>query len=98
MQELYRLGIVRSTISPLNFTVNTGMVSRVFYDEKGKITGHEVLDKFGKRLDIPHGELPSSESTPFGGSWHRDRAGSDSSAFCARSASPMGIWLNSKRR
>ncbi len=64
LQELYRLGIVRSTQPPLTFTVNTGMVSRVFYDEKGKITGHEVLDKFGKRLDIPHGTYPPAEPIP----------------------------------
>jgi hypothetical protein len=64
LQELHRLGIVRSTQPPLTFTVNTGMVSRVFYDEKGKITGHEVLDKFGKRLDIPHGTYPSAKSIP----------------------------------
>jgi glutamate synthase domain-containing protein 2/FAD/FMN-containing dehydrogenase/glutamate synthase domain-containing protein 3/ferredoxin/glutamate synthase domain-containing protein 1 len=62
LQELHRLGIVRSTHPPLTFTVNTGMVSRVFYNEKGKITGHEVLDKFGKRLDIPHGTYPSAKS------------------------------------
>jgi len=61
MQELHRLGIVRSTIPPLTFTVNTGMVSRVFYDEKGRITAHDVLDKFGKRMDIPHGTYPSAE-------------------------------------
>ena len=64
LQELYRLGMVRSTQPPLTFTVNTGMVSRVFYDEKGKITGHEVLDKFGNRLDIPRGTYPSAESIP----------------------------------
>ncbi|HXX35580.1 MAG TPA: glutamate synthase-related protein [Thermodesulfobacteriota bacterium] len=62
LQELYRLGMVRSTQPPLTFTVNTGMVSRVFYDEKGKITDREVLDKFGKRLDIPHGTFPSAET------------------------------------
>ena len=48
MEELYRLGLIRSTSPALNFTVKTGMVSRVFYDEKGKITGHEVVDKFGQ--------------------------------------------------
>ncbi|MDI7261053.1 MAG: glutamate synthase-related protein, partial [Thermodesulfobacteriota bacterium] len=62
MQELYRLGMIRSAVPPLNFTVKTGMVSRVFYDEKGRITGHEVLDKFGRPLNIPHGTFPSSES------------------------------------
>jgi glutamate synthase domain-containing protein 3 len=61
IQELYRLGLMRSTFPPLNFTVKTGMVSRVFYDEKGRITGHEVLDKFGRPLNIPHGTFPSSE-------------------------------------
>ncbi|MEW6376402.1 MAG: glutamate synthase-related protein, partial [Thermodesulfobacteriota bacterium] len=61
LQELYRLGMMRSTVPPLNFTVNTGMVSRVFYDKKGRITGHEVLDKFGCPLNIPHGTFPSSE-------------------------------------
>jgi glutamate synthase domain-containing protein 2/FAD/FMN-containing dehydrogenase/glutamate synthase domain-containing protein 3/ferredoxin len=59
LQELYRLGLIKSPMAPLTFTVNPGMVSRVFYDGQGKITGHEVLDKFGKRLDIPHGNFPS---------------------------------------
>jgi glutamate synthase domain-containing protein 2/FAD/FMN-containing dehydrogenase/glutamate synthase domain-containing protein 3/ferredoxin/glutamate synthase domain-containing protein 1 len=61
IQELYRLGIMRSTFPPLIFTVTTGMVSRVFYDEKGRITGHEVMDKFGRPLNIPHGTFPSSK-------------------------------------
>ena len=61
LEELYRLGLMKSTVSPLTFTVNPGMVSRVFYDEKGKITGHEVLDKFGRKINIPHGTFPSSE-------------------------------------
>ena len=55
---------MRSTSSPLTFTVNTGMVSRVFYDEKGRITGHEVVDKFGRLINIPHGEFPSVEPIP----------------------------------
>jgi glutamate synthase domain-containing protein 2/FAD/FMN-containing dehydrogenase/glutamate synthase domain-containing protein 3/ferredoxin/glutamate synthase domain-containing protein 1 len=59
LQELYRLGLVKSTVSPLTFTVNPGMVSRVFYDEQGRITGHEVLDKFGQKIAIPHGTFPS---------------------------------------
>jgi hypothetical protein len=59
IEALYRLGMMGSTVPPLNFTVNTGMVSRVFYDETGKITGHEVVDKFGKRIKIPRGILPS---------------------------------------
>jgi glutamate synthase domain-containing protein 2/FAD/FMN-containing dehydrogenase/glutamate synthase domain-containing protein 3/ferredoxin len=61
IQELYRLGIMRSNFPPLNFTVKTGMVSRVFYDDKGKIIGHEVVDKFGQPVNIPHGTFPSSE-------------------------------------
>jgi glutamate synthase domain-containing protein 2/ferredoxin len=61
IQELYRLGLMRSTVAGLTFTVNTGMVSRVFYDEKGRITGHEVVDKFGRPIKIPHGEFLSSE-------------------------------------
>ena len=61
MQELHRLGLVRSTVPALTFTVSTGMVSRLFYDEKGRITGHEVLDKFGQPFNIPHGVFPSSE-------------------------------------
>jgi glutamate synthase domain-containing protein 3 len=61
LQELYRLGLMKSTVSPLAFTVNPGMVSRVFYDQQGKITGHEVLDKFGQKIDIPHGTFPSQE-------------------------------------
>ena len=64
LQELYRLGLIKSTVPPLTFTVNPGMVSRVFYDEKGRITGHEVLDKFGNQINIPHGTFPSSESVP----------------------------------
>jgi glutamate synthase domain-containing protein 3 len=64
LQELYRLGMIRSTVPPLTFTVNPGMVSRVFYDDHGTITGHEVLDKFGRKIDIPHGTAPSLESTP----------------------------------
>ncbi|MBM4346979.1 MAG: hypothetical protein FJ107_02475, partial [Deltaproteobacteria bacterium] len=61
MQELHRLGLIKSTVAPITITVDPGMVSRVFYDENGKISGYEVLDKFGKRLDIPHGTFPSSE-------------------------------------
>ncbi len=64
MQELHRLGILRSTFPPLTFTVGTGMVSRVFYNDQGKITGHEVLDKFGQRLNIPHGTYPLSDPMP----------------------------------
>jgi glutamate synthase domain-containing protein 2/FAD/FMN-containing dehydrogenase/ferredoxin/glutamate synthase domain-containing protein 3 len=64
MEELHRLGLMRNTLPPLTFTVNTGMLSRVFYDEKGRITGHEVLDKFGRPIKIPHGEFPSQELTP----------------------------------
>jgi glutamate synthase domain-containing protein 2/FAD/FMN-containing dehydrogenase/glutamate synthase domain-containing protein 3/ferredoxin len=64
LQELYRLGMIRSTVPPLTFTVNPGMVSRVFYDERGKIIGHEVLDKFGRKIEIPHGTSPSPESLP----------------------------------
>lgn len=55
MEELYRLGLIKTPIAPLIFTVNPGMVSRVFYDDTGRITGHEVLDKFGRRIDIPRG-------------------------------------------
>jgi hypothetical protein len=62
LQELYRLGLIKSTVSPLVFTVNPGMVSRVFYDQGGKITGHEVLDKFGRKINIPHGTFHSPES------------------------------------
>jgi glutamate synthase domain-containing protein 3 len=61
LQELYRLGLMKSTVPPLTFTVNPGMVSRVFYDEQGRITGHEVLDKFGQKINIPHGTFPSQE-------------------------------------
>jgi glutamate synthase domain-containing protein 2/FAD/FMN-containing dehydrogenase/glutamate synthase domain-containing protein 3/ferredoxin len=61
LQELYRLGLMKSTVPPLTFTVNPGMVSRVFYDEQGRITSHEVLDKFGQKINIPHGTFPSQE-------------------------------------
>jgi hypothetical protein len=64
IQELHRLGLMRSTVPPLIFTVNTGMLSRVFYDEKGRITGHEVLDKFGRPIKIPHGEFAPTEPIP----------------------------------
>ena len=67
MQELHRLGMVRSAYAPLNFTVKTGMVSRVFYDEAGKIIGHETLDKFGQPIEIPHGTFPVEETSPSGG-------------------------------
>jgi glutamate synthase domain-containing protein 2/glutamate synthase domain-containing protein 3 len=60
MQELHRLRLIKSRVAPMTFTVNPGMVSRVFYDENGNITDYEVLDKFGKRLNIPHGDFPSS--------------------------------------
>ena len=59
LKELYRLGLMKSTVSPLTFTVNPGMVSRVFYDERGKITGYEILDRFAKKINIPHGTFPS---------------------------------------
>jgi glutamate synthase domain-containing protein 3 len=65
MQELHHLGLMRSTVPSLTFTVNPGMVSRVFYDEKGRITGHEVLDKFGQKIIIPHGTFPSPKPIPF---------------------------------
>lgn len=57
LQELYRLGLIKSTVPPLTFTVNPGMVSRVFYNEQGEITGYEVRDKLGKIIEIPHGEF-----------------------------------------
>ncbi len=58
MEELYRLGIMKSIFPPLTFTVNTGMISRVFYDEEGRIVKHEVVDKFGKPISIPCGTFP----------------------------------------
>jgi glutamate synthase domain-containing protein 2/FAD/FMN-containing dehydrogenase/glutamate synthase domain-containing protein 3/ferredoxin len=61
LHELYRLGLMKSPVTPLTFTVNPGMVSRLFYDEKGKITGYEVLNKFGQKINIPHGTFPSPE-------------------------------------
>ncbi len=61
LEEMYRLGIVRSAVPSRTFTVTTGMVSRVFYDEEGRITGHEVLDKFGQPVEIPRGALPSKK-------------------------------------
>jgi len=82
LEELYRLGLMRSTVSPLTFTVNPGMVSRVFYDEKGRITGHEVLDKFGRPINIPHGEFPSAERNPLPAAYgHGMDAESGSSTF-----------------
>ncbi len=66
LQELYRLGFIKNTVAPLTFTVNPGMVSRVFYNEQGEITGYEVRDKFWKRIEIPRGEFPSVEPSPSG--------------------------------
>jgi glutamate synthase domain-containing protein 3/ribosome modulation factor len=71
LQELYRLGLMKSTVCPLIFTVNPGMVSRVFYDEQGRITGHEVLDKFGQKINIPHGTFPSLEPRPSVGGFEK---------------------------
>jgi hypothetical protein len=62
LEELYRLGMIRSTSPALNFTVKTGMVSRLFYNREGMITGHEVVDKFGTPVSIPCGEFSSAES------------------------------------
>ncbi|MCX8116865.1 MAG: hypothetical protein N3G78_02890 [Desulfobacterota bacterium] len=78
MEELHRLGLTKSPLAPLIFTVNPGMLSRVFYDEAGRITGHEVLDKFGRRIEIPRGTFPSvqiqtlrpPETTTFDGPSH----------------------------
>ncbi|NWF91858.1 MAG: FAD-binding protein [Syntrophaceae bacterium] len=81
MQELFHLGLVKSTVSPLIFTVNPGMVSRVFYDESGRITAYEVLDKFGKKIEIPHGTFPSKEPIPFVGSSERIELESNPSLF-----------------
>ncbi len=64
LQELYRLGLTKSAVPSLTFTVNPGMVSRVFYDETGRITGYEVRDKFWKKIEIPHGQFPSVEPVP----------------------------------
>src|SRR4030042_4569349 len=71
LQELYRLGLMKSTVSPVTFTGNPGMVSRVFYDEKGRITGHEVLDKYGQKINIPHGTFPSPEPVPSVGGYEK---------------------------
>ncbi|NWG01509.1 MAG: FAD-binding protein [Syntrophaceae bacterium] len=65
LKELYRLGLMKSTVSPLIFTVNPGMTSRVFYDEKGKIIRYEVLDKFGQKINIPRGSFPESALSSF---------------------------------
>ncbi len=62
MAELYRLGIMKSPFPPLTFTVNTGMISRVFYDDQGRITRHEVVDKFGRPIPIPCGAFPEEGS------------------------------------
>jgi hypothetical protein len=82
IEELYRLGIMRSTVPPLNFTVNTGMVSRVSYDETGKITAHEVVDKFGRPIKIPHGEFPPRTASPAPITLEKETdVGSDASHF-----------------
>jgi glutamate synthase domain-containing protein 2/FAD/FMN-containing dehydrogenase/glutamate synthase domain-containing protein 3/ferredoxin/glutamate synthase domain-containing protein 1 len=77
LQELYHLGLMKSTVAPLTFTVNPGMVSRVFYDEMGSITGHEVLDKFGQKIHIPHGTFPSQEPVSPPGVFEKVDSGSD---------------------
>ena len=64
LKELHRLGLTKSNVPPLTFTVQTGMVSRVFYDGNGRITDYEVLDKFGQKINIPHGTFPSPEPLP----------------------------------
>jgi len=81
LEELYRLGLIKSNISPLIFTVNPGMVSRVFYDEKGRITGHEVLDKFGQKINIPHGTFPSTEPVSFTENYKKTESQSNSPIF-----------------
>lgn len=64
LAELHRLGMVKSPEAPLVFTVGTGMASRIFYDEQGRITGHEVRDKFGNLLAIPRSVYPGEEAVP----------------------------------
>jgi len=61
MQEMHRLGLIRTPVPPMTFTVTTGMLSRVFYDPRGRITGHEVLDKFGQPVPIPRGTFHVAE-------------------------------------
>ncbi len=63
LQELHRLRLVKSTVAPITMTVNPGMVSRIFYDEEGRITSYEVLDKLGKKIPIPRGSFPSAQET-----------------------------------
>ena len=66
LQELHRLGMIKSTVAPLTFTVNPGMVSRVFYDDEGKIIDHEVLDKFGTQNKHPPRDISlSGKPGPF---------------------------------
>jgi len=91
LQELYRLGLMKSTVSPLTFTVNPGMVSRVFYDEEGKITGHEVLDKFGRKINIPHGTFRSSEPVPVVEGGGKIKPESNSSIFFRDRLSQWGF-------
>jgi glutamate synthase domain-containing protein 3 len=91
IEELYRLGLMRSTAAGLTFTVNTGMVSRVFYDEKGQITGHEVVDKFGRPIKIPHGEFPSSEPTSPGADLGKEDLESNPAFFIRERLSRWGF-------
>lgn len=78
IEELHRLGLIRSAVAPMTFTVTTGLLSRVFYDAHGRITGHEVLDKFGQPISIPRGSFPaleeerSSRRPPFRFEWGPD--------------------------
>jgi len=54
--------MMKSVYPPLTFTVTSGMLSRVYYDEQGKITRHEVLDKHGKPIPIPSGTYPEEDA------------------------------------
>jgi len=91
IQELHRLGLMRSTVAGLTFTVNTGMVSRIFYDEKGRITGHEVVDKFGTPIKIPHGEFLSSEPLSAAADLGREDFASNPALFIRERLSEWGF-------
>jgi len=82
--------------SPLNFTVNTGMVSRVSYDETGKIRAHEVVDKFGHPIKyLMENSLPRHRTLP-GHPGERADWGSDASHFLKEQLSRWDL-MNSKR-
>ena len=71
------------------------MVSRVFYDEKGRITGHEVLDKFGRKsISLTESFLLRDSISALFGSWQRDRSPDPIPSLSSGTGCPDGDLLN----